>query len=276
MQRRVVSGADFSTPRRSTSGFTLIELLVVIAIIAILAAILFPVFAQARDKARQATCLSNCKQIGMAMMMYVQDYDEIFPVVTGNPVSLPLPDGRTYTGRVVWPLQTFPYIKNLGAYSCPNDEDPKQGWADTGANPYVGTWNKPIPLSYGANYEFTYTTAPVAMAAVNFPADTYLIGDNTSWHSIGFSSQWLGIYRLSIFNRALLSRTVCPGMQDSGGLKAMNAGADPKPCARHQQGNIFIFADGHAKWEQVQQSDAWKAQPRRTNAQRGPGDPVKP
>ncbi|MBC7807537.1 MAG: prepilin-type N-terminal cleavage/methylation domain-containing protein, partial [Akkermansiaceae bacterium] len=64
---------------RVKSGFTLIELLVVIAIIAILAAILFPVFAQAREKARQISCLSNQKQIGIAMMMYVQDYDETYP-----------------------------------------------------------------------------------------------------------------------------------------------------------------------------------------------------
>ena len=65
---------------RTRRGFTLIELLVVIAIIAILAAILFPVFAQAREKARNAACLSNCKQLGTAVMLYVQDYDEVYPV----------------------------------------------------------------------------------------------------------------------------------------------------------------------------------------------------
>src|SRR5437762_4120123 len=69
---------------RRRVGFTLIELLVVIAIIAILAAILFPVFAQARSKARQATCISNLKQLGNAMLMYVQDFDETFPFVPGN------------------------------------------------------------------------------------------------------------------------------------------------------------------------------------------------
>lgn len=66
-------------PLQSRSGFTLIELLVVIAIIAILAAILFPVFAQAREKARSASCLSNTKQLGLGLVMYVQDYDETFP-----------------------------------------------------------------------------------------------------------------------------------------------------------------------------------------------------
>src|SRR5262249_4483117 len=86
---------------RRNRGFTLIELLVVIAIIAILAAILFPVFAQAREKARQATCLSNCKQIGLASNMYVQDYDETFP---GHDWQKGmgiwgLPDGRSYKGH---------------------------------------------------------------------------------------------------------------------------------------------------------------------------------
>src|ERR1051326_5185091 len=76
--------------RDARRGFTLIELLVVIAIIAILAAILFPVFAQAREKARQSTCQSNFKQIGMAVMMYLQDNDEMFPLGAYNPPGVPL------------------------------------------------------------------------------------------------------------------------------------------------------------------------------------------
>src|SRR5437773_5196359 len=78
---RATGGSMFrSCVRRRSAGFTLIELLVVIAIIAILAAILFPVFAQAREKARAATCISNSKQIGLALMMYAQDYDEMLPI----------------------------------------------------------------------------------------------------------------------------------------------------------------------------------------------------
>src|SRR5215216_6026680 len=102
-----------SAPNRSRRGFTLIELLVVIAIIAILAAILFPVFAQAREKARGAACLSNMKQIGLATMMYAQDHDDY------------LPYGYAYT----WPGQKElywwqdlcrPYVKNEAVYTCPS------------------------------------------------------------------------------------------------------------------------------------------------------------
>src|SRR4028119_1863835 len=149
--------------KTTVTGFTLIELLVVIAIIAILAAILFPVFAQAREKARSISGLSNLKQIGTAVNMYVQDYDEAFPMNgwnDGNPHSALMPDGRTYQGWVPWPLQFHPYIKNANAdvngqgsrtsiFVCPSDSTPKNpGWAtqDTGQNPYRNDWGKPIPM----------------------------------------------------------------------------------------------------------------------------------
>src|SRR6059058_5661635 len=103
-------------------GFTLIELLVVIAIIAILAAILFPVFAQARDKARSAACLSNLKQMGTAWMMYTQDYDELFPKANpGNPNNegpcIDMKYRGNWSGWVGNLLQ--PYTKNSQIFQCP-------------------------------------------------------------------------------------------------------------------------------------------------------------
>src|ERR1700759_352698 len=103
-----------SAKRTLRQGFTLIELLVVIAIIAILAAILFPVFAQARDKARQISCLSNMKQTSLAILMYNQDYDETIPL--GN---------QEYKGEVTnydisWIKAVQPYTKNLQMFVCPN------------------------------------------------------------------------------------------------------------------------------------------------------------
>ena len=93
-------------------GFTLIELLVVIAIIAILAAILFPVFAQAREAARKAACTSNMKQLGLALQSYATDYDGIMP-----PSQLP-----SFGANVSWPTMLFPYVKNEGIFVCPSGE----------------------------------------------------------------------------------------------------------------------------------------------------------
>src|ERR687884_1962315 len=98
----------FLMKSRKRTGFTLIELLVVIAIIAILAAILFPVFAQAREQARMSTCLSNFKQIGLGVMMYVQDWDETYPISR----LYQLPGGSNCNQKIVtWKTETAPYVK---------------------------------------------------------------------------------------------------------------------------------------------------------------------
>jgi prepilin-type N-terminal cleavage/methylation domain-containing protein/prepilin-type processing-associated H-X9-DG protein len=102
--------------RRSLTGFTLIELLVVIAIIAILAAILFPVFARAREQARRSVCKSNMKQIGLAMAMYQQDYDQMFP-----PGGLKSWEATKKTDRNLLAVQLQPYAKNDGVFHCPSD-----------------------------------------------------------------------------------------------------------------------------------------------------------
>src|ERR671939_8785 len=103
--------------RRQSPGFTLIELLVVIAIIAILAAVLFPVFAQAREKARQTQCLSNQKQLGTGLMMYVQDYDETYPCV-----SVYSFDTRDANDPGFWYKAIQPYLKNVAVLACPSEE----------------------------------------------------------------------------------------------------------------------------------------------------------
>jgi prepilin-type N-terminal cleavage/methylation domain-containing protein len=186
-------------------GFTLIELLVVIAIIAILAAILFPVFAQARAKARQATCLSNIKQIGLAAMMYLQDYDETFPGgpgvaelwypgPLGSWTNLPtITLGQKAVTNVAGRL--VPYIKSADLFK---DLDNPTGM-DKGATP--GRWDVNFSrLSYHWNQgvsqgwsQPTYPAAPLnnpgvplSLASIRKPAELQLVGDNwTTNHTSG-------------------------------------------------------------------------------------------
>src|SRR5205809_1542571 len=110
------NGKESLVKRSKRTGFTLIELLVVIAIIAILAAILFPVFAQARESARKTACLSNCKQLGTGAMMYVQDYDEMYPCNSWDtpPLGITDTDSRDpkFPAAFNWMWKVMPYMKN--------------------------------------------------------------------------------------------------------------------------------------------------------------------
>jgi prepilin-type N-terminal cleavage/methylation domain-containing protein/prepilin-type processing-associated H-X9-DG protein len=145
--------------RRQRIGFTLIELLVVIAIIAILAAILFPVFAQAREKARQTSCLSNMKQIGTASIMYVQDYDEMFSPIRVADITGPHGEPDAI---ITWRNVIQPYIKNLNVFSCPSNPNGRPtgrgtagtGWHDlTTLNGEGWQWEtqQEMPISYNYN-----------------------------------------------------------------------------------------------------------------------------
>lgn len=155
--------------RRRCSGFTLIELLVVIAIIAILAAILFPVFARAREKARQASCQSNEKQLALGLLMYAQDYDEMLPP---NAISLPPP-----IGAIRWPALVMPYIKNEQLFTCPSEMTVKIGGIPVGNSESCG---------YGLGcHIYSYP-----IGKIYIPAETILIADTTSYMVRAAGQSW--------------------------------------------------------------------------------------
>jgi prepilin-type processing-associated H-X9-DG protein/prepilin-type N-terminal cleavage/methylation domain-containing protein len=205
--------------RRQTGAFTLIELLVVIAIIAILAAILFPVFAQAREKARQSSCMNNEKQIGISVLQYVQDYDEVYPLGTQDSSCGNVNDGSKNDAigspciagsnqAINWILFTLPYIKSYNVFACPDDTDgylnSPNNWAGKGfsyaANGYYSGWDNnlhhyvfrglfPIIMPNTFSSGGWVDPAVARLASVQAPASTILLAehhgtDNESYNSI--------------------------------------------------------------------------------------------
>jgi prepilin-type N-terminal cleavage/methylation domain-containing protein/prepilin-type processing-associated H-X9-DG protein len=159
---------------RGTPGFTLIELLVVIAIIAILAAILFPVFAQAREKARQSTCISNFKQINLAMQMYAQDWDEALPRIRNwELTTFCQPTSRSFT----WKGMINPYVKSYAFWKCPSNPNNNVPSEDIDKN---------IVTSYAVNgiihhgHRNADKTAPRTLASIAEPATTMSLLESTA------------------------------------------------------------------------------------------------
>jgi len=152
-------------------AFTLIELLVVIAIIAILAAILFPVFAQAREAARKASCQSNLKQISLGVMMYTQDYDEVTVYVAPTVPGAPIPGSPNCTTVtwLLWQHLIFPYTKNVGILTCPSSNY-RYPTPNTCAS---GAWYHPFG-GYGGNV----WGLGIPAATFEKPADTIMVLDN--------------------------------------------------------------------------------------------------
>jgi prepilin-type N-terminal cleavage/methylation domain-containing protein/prepilin-type processing-associated H-X9-DG protein len=215
---------------RPRKGFTLIELLVVIAIIAILAAILFPVFAQAREKARQTSCLSNQKQIGIGVLAYAQDFDEGLP-----PSNYPDPTG---TNNTTWQFLIDPYVKanfpqkvsesvnqSLSIYVCPN-YDTAAG--NRPSSSYIT--NRAFFGSLDANLSASNRTLPGTLALLQSPAQDVIVSEGTG------SCVWTD------------------GNDDPAAYAAL--GSTLKSCnnihllarTRHSAGANYLLGDGHVKW----------------------------
>jgi prepilin-type processing-associated H-X9-DG protein len=243
----------------------LIELLVVIAIIAILAAILFPVFAQARDKARAASCISNLKQMGTAWQMYTQDYDERFPAAGRPPATFGSDwsgDGPLGPCQFMREMSAFggwtgnlliPYTKNTGIYTCPST--PSSNTVNYGDGNKC--WNQtqfPVPYthtSYGYNY---IATGSRAIAQINNPADLAVMWDGINgWIDCNFTlSGSCGLWHqrdIPVF-LTKIGRPLHPGMSPAWTTSASNVNR----VAPHNNNINYMFADGHVKasrWDRL-------------------------
>jgi prepilin-type N-terminal cleavage/methylation domain-containing protein/prepilin-type processing-associated H-X9-DG protein len=222
--------------RTGKAAFTLIELLVVIAVIAIIAAILFPVFAMARERARMSACVSNMRQIGSALMLYAQDYDETFPYIRFHGESTCQRGRHCY----VWKNAIRPYLRSVDMFACPSNpySRTQPGLYANPAKPGTNAegWElepeQRMPISYGMNscatswipadFKSPPPAPPLRVAEVVRPADTILIAEMQA-------HPWSDI--------------------NAGGLFSSFAGDVCDVVFAHPAGKVgnFIFYDGHVK-----------------------------
>ncbi|MEN6301891.1 MAG: DUF1559 domain-containing protein [Armatimonadia bacterium] len=205
-------------------GFTLIELLVVIAIIAILAAILFPVFAKAREKARQSSCLSNEKQIGLAVMQYCQDYDERYCSVYDDGLGYP-------AGRIIWADKITPYIKNRQVFVCPSQSiDIMSQLAGLWPGSLQATRYQ-MPMQHVMNEG---AANPPTMGNFTAPAETAVILES--------DNAWYMHY---------CARHAVGGTASGSAGMYLTSTTGARTWPWHNGGCNVTFADGHSKWMSI-------------------------
>lgn len=232
-------------------GFTLIELLVVIAIIAILAAILFPVFAQAREQARKTSCLSSQKQNGLASMMYAQDYDEAYTMCSDWNQRFPInaPDNWTYT--------LSPYIKDnymMSEFGCPSARWKRSPWGDM---------VRELPHDRGPDYCYNFS---MGLNAPQWGGPPYAIS-STSMGQVQAPAETINIAEAGTVDGTNRFGTYgCPSWYDHY-YYDYGPGEWWRPPTQHTNGMNCVLADGHAKFFKFAQF--W-------DANLGPGNTAKP
>lgn len=221
-------------------GFTLIELLVTIAIIAILAAILFPVFARARENARRSSCMSNLKQISLGIRMYTQDYDEHVPPIVIN-------DSADANNPYGWADAVQPYVKSTQLFQCSSEE-----WGARWPNDV--NFNGPRPNGAGAGYTDYWMNSMASktsaqgnggksIAEFEYPSQTVLLGDGG-----GTWSNKPSFYSDSrYYSNGITKSTVAMGYCGSTSAPHLAIIKD-EGSERHLDATNFAFADGHVKW----------------------------
>lgn len=215
------------------TGFTLIELLVVIAIIAILAAILFPVFAKAREKARQSSCLSNVKQLALAVLSYTQDYDEMLPA--SYKLASPSP--------IYWPQAVTPYVKNSQIFYCPSLSG--QSATDWYSSQAAYGWNYSALTLTAANVSYA-TGICATLGQIASPAETVMLGDGPACKDMTNGILWYP--------------DVYPGSRVKAMGYVISYSGNYFPNLRHNDMANIAFVDGHAKacnMGYLSQSSVW-------------------